>query len=101
VNTVLAATDTAQAATDGSQQGDKTVPFVFTLPERASSKTANTAAPRPIPEVRGLPVRAAVRALHRAGFRVQLAGFGAVETTWPSAGSLAQPGALVRLVSAP
>ena len=77
------------------------MPYIFTLPQRASRKTAGAATPRQVPEVRGLPVRAAVRALHLAGFRVQVAGLGAVEGTSPSAGSLAPQGSLIRLVGAP
>jgi hypothetical protein len=54
--------------------------------------------PRAVPDVHGLPARAAVRALHRAGFRVQLA-LGAPGTTSPAAGVVAPAGTLVRLVA--
>lgn len=51
--------------------------------------------PRPVPDTRGMPLREAVRTLHGAGFRVRLvSGSG---TTAPAAGTLAAPGALVRL----
>jgi len=59
------------------------------------------ATPRPVPDVRGLALRAAVLALHAAGFRVQLAGLGTAASTVPAAGALVRPGTLVRLVSAP
>jgi cell division protein FtsI (penicillin-binding protein 3) len=49
-----------------------------------------------VPDVRGLPLRVAVRELHRAGFRVQLVS-GTSGTTVPPAGASAQAGALVRL----
>lgn len=49
-----------------------------------------------VPDVRGLPLRVAVRELHRAGFRVQLTG-AAAGTTVPAAGSEVRTGTLVRL----
>jgi hypothetical protein len=56
--------------------------------------------PRPVPNVRGMQLREAVRTLHRAGFRVHLAGAaGAASNTWPHAGAVLREGALVRLVS--
>ena len=54
---------------------------------------------RPIPDVSGLPVRAAVFALHRAGFRVRLAGAG--HGTSPEAGALRKPGTMVELFNQP
>lgn len=53
-------------------------------------------ASRPVPDVRGLDVRRAVRRLHEAGFEVRLAE-GATGRTRPSAGTLARPGAVVVL----
>ena len=51
--------------------------------------------PRPVPDTRGMPLREAVRTLHGAGFRVRMvSGSG---STAPAAGTLAAPGALVRL----
>lgn len=50
---------------------------------------------RPVPDVSGLPTRAAVRALHRAGFRVVLVGGGG--PTSPVPGTPLAPGSLVRL----
>jgi beta-lactam-binding protein with PASTA domain len=54
--------------------------------------------PRAVPDVRGLPARQAVRALHRAGFRVQLV-LGVAGTTSPAAGVVAPAGTVVRLVA--
>lgn len=49
-----------------------------------------------VPDVRGLPLRVAVRELHRAGFRVQLTAAGGGVTS-PPAGAPSRTGALVRL----
>ncbi|MEO5580916.1 MAG: penicillin-binding transpeptidase domain-containing protein, partial [Gemmatimonadaceae bacterium] len=51
---------------------------------------------RPVPDVTGLPVRDAVRALHQAGFRVRLIARQSVPTD-PAAGSLLPAGSTVRL----
>lgn len=65
-------------------------------------RTAPLAQPaRAIPNVRGLTLRAAVYALHRGGFRVQLDGYGSPVSTAPAAGTIAQPGALVHVSTAP
>lgn len=51
---------------------------------------------RPVPDVRGLSTRTAVRALHRAGFRVTLTtSLGA--PTAPAAGTMLPSGSVVRL----
>jgi cell division protein FtsI (penicillin-binding protein 3) len=52
--------------------------------------------PRPVPDVRGLRVREAVRALHNAGFRVRLLGASFLGTS-PTAGTMAPPGSIVQL----
>jgi cell division protein FtsI (penicillin-binding protein 3) len=56
--------------------------------------------PRAVPDVRGLPLRDAVRALHAAGFRVRVAA-GTAGTTSPAAGAMAPPGSVVLLGGAP
>ena len=67
---------------------------------RGGRAAASRLGARAVPNVRGMQLREAVRTLHRAGFRVQLAGAtGAAANTWPHAGSLLREGALVRLVS--
>jgi cell division protein FtsI (penicillin-binding protein 3) len=53
--------------------------------------------PRAVPDVRGLTLRAAVRALHNAGFRVRLLTASASGTA-PAAGTMAAPGTIVELV---
>ena len=76
-------------------------PVRFDLPVVAMSDSADHAAPEPraIPDVEGLPIRDAVRALHRAGFRVRLSGLGPASGTSPEAGVEAAPGSVVRLLS--
>jgi cell division protein FtsI (penicillin-binding protein 3) len=55
-------------------------------------------APRAVPNVRGMNLRAAVRSLHFAGFRVQLARIESSSIlTEPAAGSMAPAGSMVRL----
>jgi cell division protein FtsI (penicillin-binding protein 3) len=71
------------------------VPYVVPWPYHPDS-----AAPPPhsaIPDVTGLSMRAAVRALHRRGFRVALKGWGAAQHTWPAAGDSAALGSTVTL----
>ena len=53
-------------------------------------------APRVVPDVRGLTLRGAVRALHAAGFRVRLLVTVGTATS-PAAGSIAAPGSIVQL----
>ena len=72
-----------------------TASYVIELPASLKS-TAVAIASRAIPDVRGLKVREAVRAIHNAGFRVRLIGASSVGTL-PAAGTLAAPGTLVQL----
>ncbi len=74
-----------------------TTPFVASIPAPPPAKTVLAA--RPVPDVRGLPLRQAVHALHAAGFRVALSAGGTGETS-PSAGVLAPAGSLVHLAGA-
>ena len=57
--------------------------------------------PRPVPQIQGLELRDAVRALHSAGFRVKLERArvtgGSAETTSPAAGTIAPAGSTVRI----
>lgn len=89
-----ATVDTAHLAPD-----DGTVPVTLDLP--LSRAKAPPAALRAVPDVHGMPLRSAVRALHAAGFRVLPAGWGAAASTSPAAGSLLRAGTLVRLATAP
>jgi cell division protein FtsI (penicillin-binding protein 3) len=50
-----------------------------------------------VPEVRGLPLRDAVRALHGSGFRVRVNGQGPVGSVEPEVGSTLPKGALIRI----
>src|SRR6266516_2173727 len=69
----------------------------FTIELSASAKTPPFGiSPRPIPDVRGLSVREAVRALHGAGFRVRLLVTPSTGTS-PAAGTIAPPGTVVQL----
>ena len=77
-------------------------PQVFQLPYKKKAATLDVSR-RPVPDVHGLPVRSAVRALHRAGFRVALGKArtsGAVQTV-PVAGTLLSPGSIVKLQHTP
>jgi cell division protein FtsI (penicillin-binding protein 3) len=71
----------------------------FRLPLGAV-RPESAGAPRVVPDVSRLPLRAAVYALHRAGFQVLLGG-GQLGRTTPSAGTVAPAGTLVRLAGAP
>ncbi|MFN2636207.1 MAG: penicillin-binding transpeptidase domain-containing protein [Gemmatimonadaceae bacterium] len=69
--------------------------FLIHLPAKLPTE-AKPGAPRAVPDVTGLSLRHAVRTLHAAGFRVRLdEGLGG--RTAPVAGTIAAPGALVRL----
>ena len=88
----------AVAPITDSTSPHENVPFVVTLPLRPPLPMPRTV--HPVPDVRGLPLRDAVRSLHSAGFRVQL-GRGSASSsavTTPAAGELAQTGTLVRLL---
>ena len=80
------------------------VPAVFLLPRASGHAARRASAPvaRAVPAVRGLSMRAAVLALHRAGFRVAVRSVGVQAAgTVPAAGSVTRAGAVVRLESAP
>lgn len=78
-------------------EDDDTLPPAVLDVGRARRSSGPAPAPRAVPDVRGLSVRAATFALHRAGFNVQLDGFGPARATIPAAGSIAQSGTLVRV----
>jgi len=61
----------------------------------APAESSSAPEPRPVPDVTGQNLRAAVRMLHRGGFRARVVGWGNVTETVPAAGSAAQPGATV------
>ncbi len=74
------------------------VPYVVPWPYRPDSTGA--ARRRIVPDVAGLDMRDAVRALHRRGFRVVFKGWGNAVHTWPPAGDSATAGAAVTLFAA-
>ena len=74
-------------------------PVVVDLPSRLHATVAPSML-RAVPDVRGLSVRAAVRAIHQAGFRVRLSE-AATTYTLPAAGAMAPPGTLVQLAHSP
>ena len=73
-----------------------TIPYVFALDAPETSPVPPVGA-RPVPDVRGLPLRDAVRMLHDSGFQVRLERGPAGETR-PAPGTLARPGDTVRLL---
>ncbi len=54
---------------------------------------------RPVPDVAGQSIRAAARALHRAGFRVEVTGWGRTSATVPAAGASLPAGSTVRVLA--
>lgn len=75
---------------------DAPVPVVVDLPLPPAPKAPAALPPRPVPDVQGLALRAAVAQLHRAGFKVELAR-GPQGYTSPAAGAMMRPGAVVHL----
>jgi cell division protein FtsI (penicillin-binding protein 3) len=72
--------------------------YVVTLPFRTRA-IPPVVSPRAVPDVAGLPLRSAVRALHAAGFRVELMP-GAAVPLMPVAGTMLEPGRVVKLGTA-
>ena len=70
-------------------------PYIVQLGESARAVVPDHRA-RTVPDVHGLPLRAAVLLLHEAGFRVRL-GAGPTGTTAPASGTSLRPGAVVQL----
>ena len=92
----VAAGSVAEVADSSRDPGERaSVPFVVSLTERPRSPAAPIRV-RPIPDVHGLPLRAAVLALHESGFRVQVVS-GAAGATAPEAGTSLRTGSIVRL----
>jgi cell division protein FtsI (penicillin-binding protein 3) len=90
--------DTVRATTDSDERASDTrSAFVVDLGE-PTEPTRRVVSDRVVPDVRGMDTREAVRALHRAGFRVRLVpGSGAA--TAPSAGAVLRTGSLVQLAA--
>ena len=66
---------------------------VLTWPPAPAGKDSGRA--RTVPDVAGLSLRAAARALHRQGLQVRVEGWGRVAATTPAAGSAAPAGSTV------
>jgi cell division protein FtsI (penicillin-binding protein 3) len=78
--------------------GSRSVVLELAAKPREQSNGVSRRQLRAVPDVRGMTLRNAVRSLHSAGFRVQLArGAPPSTATEPAAGLLASPGTLVRL----
>jgi cell division protein FtsI (penicillin-binding protein 3) len=92
---------TAVPGTARATRADTTVPPVVIDLPAVPERSGVAPKPRNVPNVRGMSLRDAVRSLHSAGFRVQLArGAPPVPTasvTEPASGVLASAGSLVRL----
>jgi cell division protein FtsI (penicillin-binding protein 3) len=69
--------------------------YVVTLPGKARAVPPAVSL-RAVPDVAGLPLRSAVRALHAAGFRVELTP-GATPSLVPAAGTMLEPGRVVKV----
>jgi cell division protein FtsI (penicillin-binding protein 3) len=89
-----------EAEHDAGEADEPPVPARFDLPLSLSPDTASLE-PRPVPDVKGQPLREAARLLHRAGFRVRIGGSGTVMGLTPSAGTVAAAGSIVRIVAEP
>lgn len=79
---------------DGAAEPEPQPPVTFDL-TRALKEEKQAAGMASVPEVRGMPLRVAARALHAAGFRVVISGQGG--GTQPPAGSTLRTGSLIRL----
>lgn len=74
-------------------------PFVFRLAGGAPRPAPETVLAAAVPDVVGSSARDAAADLHAAGFRVAMEGVGRVRDMEPRAGSVAERGSLVRLVT--
>lgn len=94
----VAALPKAAADSQGRSADDGAQAYVVSLPMAAPKPAPKVV--HPVPDVRGLALRDAVRSLHDAGFRVRLARAmgNKPATTTPSAGELVTTGTLVRLL---
>ncbi|HMA20313.1 MAG TPA: penicillin-binding transpeptidase domain-containing protein, partial [Gemmatimonadaceae bacterium] len=85
--------------TESPAEPTEQLPRLIALPYTRPRTQADNSL-RPVPDVRGLNLRNAVRALHRAGFRVTLATAQALPTI-PVAGTLLPAGSVVKLQHIP
>jgi cell division protein FtsI (penicillin-binding protein 3) len=88
------AVDSVRAVAAADAEANREAPaYVIELGDTAQ-RAQPVATSRPVPDVRGMPTRRAVRELHRAGFRVQLVQGGGVQ---PAPGTMLRSGSVVRL----
>ncbi len=73
-----------------------TVPYVVEWPPRESQ---DSTVPSTVPDVAGASLRDAARALHRAGLRMRVEGWGTVTRADPPAGTRVAPGTLVTVTA--
>ena len=86
----------AESVADAGEDG--AVPYVVPWPFHPDTAPRRIER-RPVPDVRGLSLRAAVRTLHRRGFRVTVRGWGIADHTTPAAGSPATPGSVITVLA--
>jgi cell division protein FtsI (penicillin-binding protein 3) len=83
-------------AAEATPQSAKVFALPYSRPTVMTDKSL-----RPVPDVTGLPVRTAVRALHRSGFRVTLTAERLATPTIPAAGTMLPAGSIVKLQHIP
>lgn len=87
---------TAPAPPDAPRLDDGMVPQVVSWPP---SERPVERRPVPVPDVRGLSLRAAARRLHAEGLQVQVRGWGRVVSVNPAPGARVNPGSTVRVTA--
>ncbi len=90
------ADDSARALATAEATADRRAPAYVVELGKPVATTAPIVTSRAVPDVRGMTTRAAVRELHKAGFRVQLVNAPAGSVS-PAAGTMLRSGSLVRL----
>jgi cell division protein FtsI/penicillin-binding protein 2 len=87
------------AAPEPAQMTSGPFSFVLDAAARRPRRTASSAPMVAVPDVRGLPLRDAVRRLHASGLRVRVSGRGVITNTEPLSGTTLRRGAVVRLAA--
>jgi hypothetical protein len=96
------ALDRARLTTEGAPVSSDpaiaagTVPYVVEWPPQ---EPRDPGAPSTVPDVSGSTLRDAARALHRAGLRMRVEGWGTVTRTDPPSGTRVAPGTLVTVTA--
>ncbi|MGH7443961.1 MAG: PASTA domain-containing protein, partial [Longimicrobiales bacterium] len=84
---------------DGARTATTRGPYVLALDERTSAPRVPSSPAVTVPDVAGMALRDAVRALHAAGLRVQVEGTGVVAATWPAGSASVARGVVVRVLT--